>query len=380
MHLTLFLTLLTSVLVCASSLGSESAPVPDAAYGRIELQEPLPDHVKIHANWLHDKANGFRILVPPMSKVHCPKKPIAKGASQILLRIEPFDMLDLEIGLIPKSIKGKQLTAERILDSIAADEKTDIIRKDSTMGTSWIGRGYRTLGKNAPPQSMTMLASKSNESFVFARIRSRFPLELRTALAILDSFKFVEADLRLEKVLTMRESDEPQTEFVPKRKMRAWFENDRPNGLVTHEDYQGRRVYSLTWLNGQQSGLEIMHWPTGEVYRLGLFEYGKAQAQRLTFYKTGELHSTIEVQNGVREGNYCVYYRNGNLSDVVKLKNGLRHGVSLHYLPDGRLLGRTHYDRGQEVGEEVLLQIGQAEHDAAAESIPDPHVVWNVSR
>ncbi|XZE55087.1 toxin-antitoxin system YwqK family antitoxin [Planctomycetaceae bacterium SH139] len=366
-------TSLTSGFIAAD----ENLPIPDAAYGRIELQEPLPNHANIYANWLHDSENGFRILVPPMSKVHCPNQPIQKGASKILLRIEPIDMLALEIGLIPKTIKGKQLTAEQILGSIAADEKTEVIRKDSTMGTSWIGRGYRTLGKDAPPQTMTMLTSTSQEDFVFARIRSRFPLELRTALAILDSFDFVEPDFELERVLTMHEASEAKTETVPATTVKGWFEAGRPNGLVTHEDERGRRVYSMTWLNGQKSGLELRHWPSGGVYRLRLFEYGVSQVQSLSFYESGELHSMSDVQNGVLEGNSSTFYRDGSISNTVKFKNSRCHGTMTHYLPDGRLIGRTFYEHGEQLGEESLLGLSQSETAMGMESVLHPGSVWN---
>ena len=376
----LFLVLLALPLTSGTIVAEVTTLVPDAAYGRIELQDPLPDHANIYANWLHDRDNGFRILVPPMSKVHCPKQSIRKGASKMLLRIEPLDMLGLEIGLIPKTIKGKQLTAEQILDSIAADEKTDIIRKDSTVGTSWIGRGYRTLGKDAPPQSMTMLTSKSQEEFVFARIRSRFPLELRTALAILDSFGFVETDFQLKEVLTMREANEPKTENVPSTTARGWLEDGWPNGLVTHEDRQGRRVHSLTFLNGQQAGLEFRHWPSGGVYRMRLFEYGVSQVQSLSFYESGELHSVSDVQNGVLEGNCMTYYRDGSLADTVKLKDSHCHGTMLHYLPDGRLVGRSYWKKGRYVGEESLIQLSQSEMDSSIESVLHPGTVWNVSQ
>ncbi len=357
----------------------ENYPMPDAAYGRIELQEPLPDHANIFANWLHDRENGFRVLVPPMSKVHCPNQPVQKGASKILLRIEPIDMLCLEIGLMPKTIKGKQLTAEQILDSITADEKTDLIHTKTTVGTEWTGRGYRTKGEDAPPQSMIMLTPKSQEDFVFARIRSRFPLELRTALAILDSFGFVEPDFELENVLTMHETSEPKTETVPATTVIGWFEAGRPNGLVAHEDQRGRRVYSMTWLNGQKTGLEFRHWPSGSVYRLRLFENGVSQAQSLRFYESGELHSVSDVQNGALEGNSSDYYRDGSLSATVKLKDGRFHGTMMHYLPDGRLIGRTHYDHGEKVGEESL-PLSQSEIAIFMESVLHPGSVWNVSR
>lgn len=372
--------LLVASLTSGAIAGEENYPKPDAEYGRIKLHEPLPDRARIYANWLHDRDNGFRILVPPMSKVHCPKQPIRKGVSKMLLRIEPFDMLGLEIGLIPKTIKGKQLTAEQILDSIAADEKTDIIRKDSTMGTSWIGRGYRTLGKDAPPQSMAMLTSRSQDDFVFARIRSRFPLELRAALAVLDSFNFVEPDFQLEAVLTMHEASEARTENVPSTTARVWFENGQPNGLVTHEDAQGRRVHSLTFLNGQQAGLELRHWPSGSVYRLRLFEHGVSQVQSLRFYESGELHSVSDVHNGVLEGSCMTYYREGSLADTVQFKGGHCHGTMLHYLPDGRLVGRSYWKQGKYVGEESLIQLSQSEMESSMESVLHPGSVWNVTR
>ena len=373
----LCLFLLALPLTRGTAAAEVTTLVPDAAYGRVELQEPLPDHASIYANWLHDREYGFRILVPPMSKVCCPKQPVRKGDSKILLTIEPFEMLRVEIGLIPKTINGKQLTAEQILDSIAADEKTDIIRKDSTMGTSWVGRGYRSSGKDSPPQLMTMLTSRSQEDFVFARIRSRFPLELRTALAMLDSFCFVERDFELENVLKMHEASEPKTENVPSRTARGWFEDGVPNGLVTHEDARGRRVHTMTFLNGRQAGLEFRHWPSGSVYQLRLFEYGTSVVQSLRFYESGELNSISDVRNGVLEGDCSVYYRDGSLASAVQFKESRIHGTMSHYLPDGRLHGKCYWDRGKYIGEEALIELSQSEIDASMESVLHPGAVWN---
>lgn len=376
--------LLFSILLAKTfssyAVAVEGTPIPDADYGRIKLHEPLPDRASIYANWLHDRENGFRILVPPMSTVHCLKSPLQEGASIILLRILPFEMEVVEIGMIPASINEHVFTSEQILDAIPADEKTDIFNKKSTVGTQWKGRCFRTLGEDAPPPLTTMITRKSEDHFLFARFRSLTQLEIRTALTIIDSISFVEKDFQLENVLSMREFQESKNEFVPHRTMRAWFENDRANGLVTHEDEQGRRVFTLTWLNGRQSGLEFLHWPSGAIYCLKLFENDIAQGQRVTFYESGELNTMMDVQNGVGEGTYGVYYRNGTISIINRMTNGQPHGERLHYLPDGRLIGRTVFDHGEEMNKEVVLEITRSEYESTLESNPAPHSVWKVAR
>lgn len=376
----LFSILLVHRLIGHALAVEEVPPVPDTEYGRIKLHEPLPDRANVYANWFHDRQNGFRVLIPAMSTIHCPQEPLKEGSSSILLRIKPFGMEVIDIGLIPTSVDGESITPEQILDAISADEKTDLFNKTSIAKTQWTGQCFRSIGDNAPAPLTTMIARKSVDHFLFASFRSPTQLEFRTALTIIDSISLVDPDFQLEKVLTMHEGGEPKTETVPATTVRGWFEDGRPHGLVTHEDAQGRRVHTLTWLNGQQTGLEFRHWPSGSVYRLRLFEYGVPQVQSLSFYESGELHSVSHVQNGVLKGNCKTYYRDGSLADTVNFKDSHCDGTMLHYLPDGRLAGRTYWEQGKCVGEEPLIQLSQSEIKDSIESVLHPGSVWHMTR
>lgn len=361
-----------------SAWADDPVPQPDAAYGRIKLHEPLPKHAELYANWLHDRMNGFRVLIPPMSIVHCPKEPLSDDGMPVILRIVPHEMQIVDFALIPSKINGRTMTADEILETVPAEEKTDIFRQTSTVGTAWIGRGFRSLGEDAPPPTMTMLTQRSEDQFLIARFEAATQMEMRTALRIVDSITFVTSDFRLKDVLTMREVQDPKNEFVPARTTRAWFENDRVHGLSTQEDQQGRRVLTMTWLNWQRSGLEIQHWPSGGVYCLRLFENDVPQVQRTTFYESGEVHTMMDIKDGVAHGAYGVYYRNGGMAVFNENRNGMPHGERRHFLPDGTLYGQTFFDNGQEIRNVVLRELNRSEYEATMASNPKPHAVWNV--
>ena len=119
----------------------------------------------------------------------------------------------------------------------------------------------------------------------------------------------------------------------------GWTYNNLPfNGYVVQVENDGRVVYKLPIIDGNEEGLAIGFYNSGEKLLERKFVHGQKQGVFKQWWPNGNLRYLFNYNNDKYEGKQIVYFHFGKIQEEKNYKNGQEEGIQRIWDSTGNLI------------------------------------------
>ena len=119
----------------------------------------------------------------------------------------------------------------------------------------------------------------------------------------------------------------------------GWIYNKQPfNGYMVQVENDGRVVYKLPILDGNEEGLAIGFYNTGEKLLERKFEHGQKQGVFKQWWPNGNLRYLFNYNHDKYDGKQIVYFHFGKIQEEKNYYNSKEEGVQRIWDSIGNLI------------------------------------------
>jgi antitoxin component YwqK of YwqJK toxin-antitoxin module len=119
----------------------------------------------------------------------------------------------------------------------------------------------------------------------------------------------------------------------------GWIYNKQPfNGYMVQVENDGRVVYKLPIIDGNEEGLAIGFYNTGEKLLERKFEHGQKQGVFKQWWPNGNLRYLFNYNHDKYDGKQIVYFHFGKIQEEKNYYNGKEVGVQRIWDSIGNLI------------------------------------------
>ena len=152
--------------------------------------------------------------------------------------------------------------------------------------------------------------------------------------------------------------------YFPRRRTVATFVGDQPHGECKCYDDKDRLIAVEYYENGRLHGKRTSYYPSGKKFSQMDFKHGVATGTNPTWYENGNRAGEVDFVDGTLHGKNITYFPNGKKCVESQNVQGVPEGERYHYVPSGTHFGTTQWQGGQQVGQQILIDVGQADYQA----------------
>ena len=116
------------------------------------------------------------------------------------------------------------------------------------------------------------------------------------------------------------------------------YKKQQFNGYMVQVENDGRVVYKLPILDGNEEGLAIGFYNTGEKLLERKFEHGKKQGVFKQWWPNGNLRYLFNYNHDKYDGKQIVYFHFGKIQEEKNYLNGKEEGVQRIWDSIGNLI------------------------------------------
>ena len=151
-------------------------------------------------------------------------------------------------------------------------------------------------------------------------------------------------------------------EFNPERTLVGTIVGDRLHGPARLYGENGSLLGTMTFRDGLLEGEQLMFYPDGSTFSRTPFRAGKINGTVYRCYPTGRLNDETPWRNGQPHGSFATYFEDGATASIRgQFVDGLAEGRRIHFIKSGEVFGYSYFERGQQVGQRLLIDIGYSD-------------------
>ncbi|WP_320053849.1 toxin-antitoxin system YwqK family antitoxin [uncultured Acetobacteroides sp.] len=125
----------------------------------------------------------------------------------------------------------------------------------------------------------------------------------------------------------------------------AYFENDKPVGLVKRYSKRGKIKSILNYLPNSSVVEAQLFNADGILLAKGKYEKNKKEGQWITYYPDGQTMYVENYKNNLKDGKANGYYPNKAVMYKYQYTNGRRVGAAVQYYSNGTLMEELTYSQ-----------------------------------
>lgn len=126
-------------------------------------------------------------------------------------------------------------------------------------------------------------------------------------------------------------------------------------GKWTFYDHHGNIRSEVHYKNNKKHGNAVYYYKDGSVVKETTFENGRENGYRKEYFANGKVKFEGAVVDGNFDGEIKIYHPNGKIDQKGLYRNAVRDSTWVYFDEKGRTTRKIHYEKGNKVDEEKLI-------------------------
>lgn len=126
-------------------------------------------------------------------------------------------------------------------------------------------------------------------------------------------------------------------------------------GKWIYYDQHGNIRSEVHYKNNKKHGPAVYYYKDGSKVKETSFENGRENGYRKEYFSNGKVKIEGALVDGNFDGETKIYHPNGQVLQQGIYRNAVRDSTWIHYDENGRTVKKVHYEKGNIVDEEKLI-------------------------